>query len=347
MVWCLWLDFVEVEFEESARWNNPFFLGIVFQIFGDEKTGASGDRGFIKRCIPRIVDTVCSRDSPVIGVRREIGLPLLVMTISCSAGEFEKLFFGLGQVDYHLNLEVGISASTGVDKTHRAHYTSSMSTIYRHTGSSRSTIALPETPIFDYVALVSSLSNYGRPRDRITRLLRQGSIVRLKKGLYCHAGAMESGALNREVVANLLYGPSYVSLVSALSIHGMIPEAVHNVTSVTTGKAKRFETAYGVFAYRALPAAYYWRGVELRRSSSFSSFLLATPEKALADTAFFTTGITSLDEAHHFLIDDMRIDEGALRSLDLPLFEWIAAGARKPALAGCAKALREIQGAGA
>jgi len=220
-----------------------------------------------------------------------------------------------------------------------------MSTIYRHTGISESTIALPEEPIFDYVALVSALSDYARPRDRITRLLRQGTIVRLKKGLYCHAGAVESGALNREVVANLLYGPSYVSLVSALSIHGMIPEAVYNVTSVTTGKAKRFDTPYGFFAYRAVPAAYYWRGVELRRSASFSSFLLATPEKALADTAFFAAGITSAEAAHHFLIDDMRIDESALRSLDLSLFEWIAAGAKKPALARCAEALREIQGA--
>lgn len=206
---------------------------------------------------------------------------------------------------------------------------------------------MPEEPIFDYVALVSALSDYARPRDRITRLLRQHRIVRLKKGLYCHAGAVESGVLEREVIANLLYGPSYVSLASALSIHGMIPEAVYNVTSVTTGKAKRFETPYGVFAYRALPAAYYWRGVELRRSASFSSFLLATPEKALADTAFFAGGITSVEAAHHFLMDDMRIDESALHSLDVGFFERLAAIADKPSLARCAEALRAIGGAGA
>lgn len=222
-----------------------------------------------------------------------------------------------------------------------------MSTIYRHIGTGSAKASLPKEQIFDYVALVSALSQYARPRDRITRLLRQGTIVRLKKGLYCHGGAVESGALRKETIANLLYGPSYVSLQSALGHYGMIPEAVHNVTSVTTGKAKRFSTPYGLFAYRAVPSSYYWRGVELQGSSESSAFLMATPEKALADTAYFAAGVTSVDAAREFLLFDMRIDESALLSLDVFFFEWIAGEARKPALARCAEVIRQLQEGGA
>ena len=53
--------------------------------------------------------------------------------------------------------------------------------------------------------------------------------------------------LRRELVANPVYGPSNVSLQTALSAYGMIPEAVPHVTSVTTGKAKRYATELGTY----------------------------------------------------------------------------------------------------
>jgi hypothetical protein len=37
---------------------------------------------------------------------------------------------------------------------------------------------------FDYQALLDSLKTYERPRDKITSLLRQGIIIRVKKGIY-------------------------------------------------------------------------------------------------------------------------------------------------------------------
>ena len=36
---------------------------------------------------------------------------------------------------------------------------------------------------FDYPALMSALSAYANPRDKVTALLRKGVIVRVKKGL--------------------------------------------------------------------------------------------------------------------------------------------------------------------
>ena len=38
--------------------------------------------------------------------------------------------------------------------------------------------------VFDYQILLDALSGYSKPRDKITRLLVSGVIVRVKKGLY-------------------------------------------------------------------------------------------------------------------------------------------------------------------
>lgn len=66
--------------------------------------------------------------------------------------------------------------------------------------------------VFDYATLVSALSGYRKPRDRITKLLASGNVIRIKKGLYCFGQDMKNEPLSCEYLANLIYGPSYVSL---------------------------------------------------------------------------------------------------------------------------------------
>ena len=66
--------------------------------------------------------------------------------------------------------------------------------------------------VFDYQVLLEALAGYRKPRDKITRLLTSGAIVRVKKGLYCFGEAFRKEPLCREYLANLIYGPSYVSL---------------------------------------------------------------------------------------------------------------------------------------
>jgi len=87
--------------------------------------------------------------------------------------------------------------------------------------------------VFDYQVLPEALSGYSKPRDKITKLLASGSIVRIKKGRYCFSESLRREAISREYVANLIYGPSYVSLDYAFSYHGLIPERVNTITSVT------------------------------------------------------------------------------------------------------------------
>ena len=92
-----------------------------------------------------------------------------------------------------------------------------------------------------------------------------------------------------EQIANFLYGPSYVSMEWALSFYGMIPERVYTVTSMTLGRNKQYHTPIGDFSYFTLPARYYPVGITQKKSPDFvGGFLIATPEKALADLVFKT-----------------------------------------------------------
>ena len=61
---------------------------------------------------------------------------------------------------------------------------------------------------FDYLALLNALREYARPRDRITLLLRRGEIVRVKKGIYVFGERHAARPFSRELLANLIYGPS-------------------------------------------------------------------------------------------------------------------------------------------
>ena len=108
------------------------------------------------------------------------------------------------------------------------------------------------TDVLDYQQLVSCLRGYAKPRDRITGLLTDGSLVRIRKGLYVFGERYRRAPISREHIANLIYGPSYVSLDYALSHYGLVPERVENVTSVTTGENRCFITSLGDFTYRPL-----------------------------------------------------------------------------------------------
>ncbi|MGM0738838.1 MAG: type IV toxin-antitoxin system AbiEi family antitoxin domain-containing protein [Bacteroidota bacterium] len=89
--------------------------------------------------------------------------------------------------------------------------------------------------------------------------------------------------------ANAIYAPSYVSLESALSIHGFIPEGVLQITSCTTLKTNRFETPIGVLSYRNVKPALFF-GYELRQWDGHR-YAVAGPEKTIIDYLYLHTEI--------------------------------------------------------
>lgn len=171
-------------------------------------------------------------------------------------------------------------------------------------------------PEFDYQILLTALGDYRRPRDRITRLLRQGTIIRVKKGLYVFGEADRRSPVHKEILANLIYGPSYVSLEYALQCHGLIPERVETVTSVTTCRSREFSTPLGSFSYRSVPLAAFTTGVERVEIELGRAYLLAVPEKALADKLHAdTAALRTQRDVRAYLDEDLRIGPAAIRSL--------------------------------
>jgi hypothetical protein len=186
---------------------------------------------------------------------------------------------------------------------------------------------------FDYLALLHALREYARPRDRISGLLRQGEIVRVKKGIYVFGERHAERPFSREVLANLIYGPSYLSHEWALYHHGFIAERPPEVTSTACGRPRRFSTPIGLFVYRPLPLRAYRVGIDLAATDGGLPFLVATPEKALADKVHDERGtaLQTLYQMKAYLLDRLGIAPEKLSGLDVGKFGRIAPyfGSRK------------------
>lgn len=180
--------------------------------------------------------------------------------------------------------------------------------------------------VFDYQTLLTVLSGYARPRDKITEMLRRQEIVRVKKGLYLFGERFRRGPYSRELLANLIYGPSYISLEYALHYYGLIPERVETVTSVAYGRARRFETPVGLFTYQSAPLRGFQRGVQRIELEDELAFLIAVPEKALAEKvrAERGVGIMTQHEMKTYIFENLRIDPSVLVTLQIDQLQDIA-----------------------
>lgn len=163
---------------------------------------------------------------------------------------------------------------------------------------------------FDYTLLSSVLSSYSSVRRKINELLRAGVIQRVKKGLYVFGRDYAHGPIVKETLANQIYGPSCISLEYALAYHGLIPERVQTITSVTPKRDKDFKTPLGSFTYRYLKAEKYPHGIDQVWIDNRHPVLMASPEKALCDYLFLkkVPPMKNEQEARDFLEEDLRID---------------------------------------
>ena len=197
---------------------------------------------------------------------------------------------------------------------------------------------------FDYAALMAVLADFAKPHDRITHLLRTEEIVRVKKGLYVFGKDHRQRSYSRELLANLIYGPSFVSLDYALSQHGLIPERVQQVTSVTSGRARRFDTPVGTFVYRPVPVHSFHFGMS-RVEGREVSFLIASPERALADKVREdrTARIRSLSDAEQYLFEDLRFNREGFGDLNHHSLREIGEALRSRKVLFCADLLRKMR----
>lgn len=96
---------------------------------------------------------------------------------------------------------------------------------------------------------MGALSNYSDVRGKINSLSKKGIIKSLKQGVYLLNEELSFRPYSKEILANLIYGPSYISLETALSYYGFIPERVTTTTSICLGRGKSFSTPVSEFEY--------------------------------------------------------------------------------------------------
>jgi len=170
-------------------------------------------------------------------------------------------------------------------------------------------------PYIDRSTLAPFLQRYTNPDDFLSRLVKKGDLIRLKNGFYLISDLIENQQIPYEQISNQLYGPSYVSLEWALSYYQMIPEGVFTVTSVSILRSKNFKTPICEFEYFHLSMPKYRCGQSIEKNS-IGNFLIATPEKALADLVFFKSKNLNAKELMVDLVESRRIDIDKLRNLN-------------------------------
>ena len=185
-------------------------------------------------------------------------------------------------------------------------------------------VEFPVTHPFDYQLAMDRLAGYRAPRNKLRNLCLNGEVVRIRKGLYvAPAFPGRPPEVDPLVLAPLIYGPSYVSLETALAWHGLIPERVYEITSVTSKRAKLFQTPVGRFSYHPVNESVYGYGFGLQ-SAAGGAFFLAEPEKALCDRIAGVRGLRAQRDVPALLEDDLRVDVGAVVGMRLPLVREIA-----------------------
>lgn len=201
-----------------------------------------------------------------------------------------------------------------------------------------------EAPLTHQVVM-EALSHYGRPNDKISEMLKSGELLALRRGLYVPGPEIDLPTPDVFVIANHLRGPSYISLESALSYWGLIPERVYEISSVTIKTSKVFATPLGRFSFQHLETPYYSFGLNSVRITEYQTAMIASREKALCDKIILTSGVQlrSVQQTLDFLLEDLRIDEDQLSTLDLPMIQsWIEDAPKKSSLTMLLKTLESL-----
>lgn len=162
-------------------------------------------------------------------------------------------------------------------------------------------------PWFSTGLLAAGRRDLASLRVQISRWVKDGKVVKLRKGIYTLAEPYAKIRPHPFAIANGLKAASYVSLQSALSWYGLIPEFVPATTSVTTGRPQTLRTPLGRFEFRHVKKTLF-RDFEKIELPDRQEAFVARPEKALVDLIYLTPGAD---------------DEGYLRELRLQNFDAI------------------------
>ena len=156
-------------------------------------------------------------------------------------------------------------------------------------------------------------------RSNFHQWQKNGYIISLRKGWYAFADLIYEPDYAR-YFANKIYSPSYISLHTALSFYGIIPEAVIAITSVTTQKTCSYNNEFGQYTYQTIQPDLHW-GFEPKTMRDGKQYMMAVPEKALMDLLYLYPQYKTEDDFR-----ELRLDEDWLQDeLDKSRLEDFAA----------------------
>lgn len=193
--------------------------------------------------------------------------------------------------------------------------------------------------------LLNLLEDYKRPYDKIHELVKAGDLIQIKRGVYVPGPRTHTEKPTNLLLANHLWGPSYVSLETALSHWGLIPERVYETSSVTLKNSKIYKTPVGRFSYVHVSAPYYAFGIKRVQLTEKQTVLMASPEKALCDKIVMTSGVflRSIRQTRDFLTEDLRMEEEQLRSFRLQeIRSWVNDAPKSSSLLMLVKTIEQL-----
>jgi predicted transcriptional regulator of viral defense system len=149
----------------------------------------------------------------------------------------------------------------------------------------------------------------------LVRWQKKGFIIKIRNGWYCFNDSESTENINW-LAANLIYAPSCISLHSALSYYGLIPEAIFGTTSITTRKTNYFMTPMGSYSYHHVKRSIFGLGQTLIQADGKSSLtgtgrkiVMAEPEKALLDFLYIHNQYDTVKELEHLRLDESLLEE--------------------------------------
>lgn len=150
-----------------------------------------------------------------------------------------------------------------------------------------------------------------RPRfdkNNLGRWVKQGLLVKLRNAYYTFPEFLQEPGFHH-YVAGIIYKPSYVSLHTALSVYGLIPEAIASTTSITTRKTATFDNELGWFSYKSVKPELYF-GFDIRQQAGPRYFRLAQAEKALLDLLYIYPFYNTVNE-----LEELRLNEQIMHEI--------------------------------
>ncbi len=163
---------------------------------------------------------------------------------------------------------------------------------------------LIKTPIFsknDILLAGGNVYDY-----QLSTWVKKGYLLKIKNGIYIFTRDYEK--IKGEEIATVLYQPSYLSMESALSAYGIIPEMVYSYVSVTAKTNRTFDNKFGHFIYRHLKGELFWGYREVKTGSG--RYLMAEPEKAVLDYLYLNLSkINSKSDFENLRFNEDRLSE--------------------------------------